>query len=591
MDRPDSESATSSVVERTTRPHNTEAENTESAIGSSTLLLDLSGNREAAAGWAHRQLPGLDIHPINKADLKWESKRKALERVRRLAPHTFAIFTSDLDMQSARGSLMMFAVLTGARSILFGDITGRTISRSRSSVLLIEAPRLLLELLIGYALVVPLSWLLVLMLRSSLGIRQIVRLGRAKRRRDPNQSSLTALYIRATLSSGSEGGLHTHVTGFRTGAARLGHSLRILESANIPLSSQESPTAGNDTGDRRVIEPSALIGATKALFELWNNLLFTAKSLQLIGDETGDLDFIYQRYSRFNFTGVMLSLVTGVPLALEFNGSEVWVGKHWDPIGQVRLLRRFEQLNLRFADVVFVVSEIAHRDLVGTGLAAERARVNPNGVDTDRFHPDCGGRDLRRALDIDNKTVVGFVGTFGPWHGAPVLAAAARLVPEPAGCHFLFVGDGDERDSARQIIEAAPQTVSATFTGRVAHDRVAAYLDACDILVSPHVASADGTDFFGSPTKLFEYMAMARPVVASRLGQIAEVIRDAENGILVDPGDAKALANAIVLLAGNEQLREELGGEARQTVIEGYTWRHNAGRVFELMANQVSGAE
>ena len=485
---------------------------------------------------------------------------------------------------------MMFAVLAGARLILIGDSTGRTISRSRWSALLIEAPRLLLELLIGYGLVVPLSWLFVLMLQSSLGIRLIVRRGRATRQRDPNQSSFTALYIRATLSSGSEGGLNTHVTGFLTGAAGLGHSLRILESANIPLSSQESSTAGNETFDRRVIGPSALIGATKALFELWNNLIFTAKSLQLIRDDAGDVDFIYQRYSRFNFTGAMLSLVTGLPLALEFNGSEVWVSKHWDPIGQFRLLKRFEQLNLRFADAIFVVSEIAHRDLVGGGLAANRAQVNPNGVDTDKFRPDCGGRDLRRALDIENKTVVGFVGTFGPWHGAPVLAEAARLVPERARCHFLFVGDGDERDSAQQIIEAAPHTVAATFTGRVPHDRVAAYLDACDILVSPHVESADGNGFFGSPTKLFEYMAMSRPVVASRLGQIADVIRDGENGILVDPGDAKALANAIIRLAENNQLREDLGAMARQTVISGYTWRHNASRVFEFMENQVSGA-
>jgi len=104
------------------------------------------------------------------------------------------------------------------------------------------------------------------------------------------------------------------------------------------------------------------------------------------------------------------------------------------------------------------------------------------------------------------------------------------------------------------------------------------------------VESADGNGFFGSPTKLFEYMAMSRPVVASRLGQIADVIRDGENGILVDPGDAKALANAIVRLAENNQLREELGAMARQTVISGYTWRHNARRVFEFMENQVSGA-
>jgi glycosyltransferase involved in cell wall biosynthesis len=585
MHRSDSATTGYSLEERTALPAKPDAENTESSITISTLLLDLSGNREAAATWAHLQLPGLDIRSINKADLKWESKRKALERVRKLAPHTFAIFTSDLDMQSARGALMMFAVLAGSRRVVFGDSAGRTVSRSRWSVLLIEAPRFSLELLIGYGVVVPLSWLLALMLQASLGIRQIVRRERAARQCDPNQSS-TALYLRATLSSAGEGGMNTHVAGFLTGAARLGHALTILESARTAPSGQEPLPGVYAAGDRRVIKPSARIGPTKALFELWNNLVFTAKSLQLIGSDAGHVDFIYQRYSRFNFTGVMLSLVTGLPLALEFNGSEVWVSKHWDPIGQFRLLKRFEQLNLRGADLIFVVSEIASHDLVGRGLAAQRVLVNPNGVDTDKFHPDCGGCDVRRALAIEHKIVVGFVGTFGPWHGAPVLAEAAGLVKESARCHFLFVGDGDERDAAEQIIQAAPQTVSATFTGRVAHDKVAAYLDACDILVSPHVGSADGSGFFGSPTKLFEYMAMARPVVASRLGQIADVIRDRENGFLVDPGDPKALAHAIEILAESQPLRERLGAAARRTVIEGYTWRHNAGRVFEHMAHR-----
>ena len=586
MHRSDSATAGYSAEERTALPAKPEADNAESSIRSSTLLLDLSGNREAATAWAHSQLPGRDIHPISKVDLKWESKRKALERVRKLAPHTFAIFTSDLDMQSARGALMMFAVLAGSRRVVFGDSSGRTISRSRWSVLLIEAPRLSLELLIGYVVVVPLSWLLALILQASLGIRQIVRRGRGARRRDPNQSSSTALYIRATLSSGSEGGMNTHVAGFLTGAARLGHTIRLLDTATTARSGQEASPGVNATRERRVIRPSPRIGATKALFELWNNLVFTTKSLQLIGSEASDLDFIYQRYSRFNFTGVLLSLITGLPLALEFNGSEVWVSKHWDPIGQFRLLKRFEQLNLKGADLIFVVSEIARRDLVELGLAAERVMVNPNGVDADKFHPDCAGRDVRGALGIEHKIVVGFVGTFGPWHGAPVLAEAAALVTASAGCHFLFVGDGDERDAAERIIEGAPQTVSATFTGRVAHDKVAAYLDGCDILVSPHVGSADGSGFFGSPTKLFEYMAMARPVVASRLGQIAEVIVDRENGLLVEPGDAKELAQAIELLAADKSLGARLGAAARQTVVGRYTWQHNAARVFGQLAQR-----
>jgi glycosyltransferase involved in cell wall biosynthesis len=299
--------------------------------------------------------------------------------------------------------------------------------------------------------------------------------------------------------------------------------------------------------------------------------------------EANSVDFLYQRYSRFNFTGVALSLLTGLPLGLEFNGSEVWVAKHWDPIGQQSLLERIERLNLEAADFIFVVSEVSARNLLGRGIDARRIHVNPNGVDGSTFIRGAGGGDVRAALGIDDRVVVGFLGTFGPWHGAPILARAAGLVSRHAGCHFLFVGDGDERPATEQIIGAALDGEHSSFVGRVAHDRIPAYLDACDILVAPTPPPKDGSAFFGSPTKLFEYMAMSRPVIASRLGQMADVIVDGENGVLVEAGDIAGLARAIELLAADSRLRLRLGDAARRTIEERYTWKHNAARVFEAV--------
>jgi glycosyltransferase involved in cell wall biosynthesis len=294
------------------------------------------------------------------------------------------------------------------------------------------------------------------------------------------------------------------------------------------------------------------------------------------------VSFIYQRYSRFNWTGVLLSAVTGLPLSLEFNGSEVWISRQWDPIGLRWLLRRVERLNLRAADLIFVVSEVERRNLIEAGVSQAKIIVNPNGVDTDRFRPECGGREIRRALGIDDQTVVGFAGTFGPWHGAPVLAEAATRINEPESrCHFIFIGAGEQRVLSESIIESG--AVSATFTGSISHEKVPAYLDACDILASPHVPSPDGSEFFGSPTKLFEYLAMGKGIVASRLGQVAEVIIDGENGLLVEPGDADGLARAIEKLAVDGKLRSRLGAAARMTAIERYTWRHNAARVFDAL--------
>jgi glycosyltransferase involved in cell wall biosynthesis len=546
-----------------------------------SILLDLSGDERAAREWMGRLFPGCLFTIINKADLKWGSKREALRRLRALGPKRFVIFTSDIDQQSARAAMWLFAAASGARQVAMGDKQGRTASRSRFNALALEAPRLAVELIFGYALVVPLSFFLTLLLYLSLRFRSVVRASRIKSgSRAYGLESRAALYIKATLSSATEGGMATHVAGFAGGARSAGHRLIFLTSGG----------AQREDAATIPIKPSAAFGASRALFELWNNFAFTAKSISRIaGDARGaeELDFIYQRYSRFNWTGVALSILTGLPFALEFNGSEVWTSKRWDPVGQVWLLKLFERLNLRAADMIFTVSEVQRRDLIESGHDQARVFANPNGVDIEEFRPDRGGAEVRDSLGLADRVLVGFIGTFGPWHGSPVLAKAVTKITEDARCHFLFIGDGDQRAKTEAIIAESGRSHLATFTGRVPHTRVPAYLDACDILVCPHIASPDGSEFFGSPTKLFEYMAVARPVVASRLGQIADVIVDGENGLLVEPGNADDLARAISRLASDRALRARLGAAARRTVVENYTWRQNAARVFDAARRRI----
>jgi glycosyltransferase involved in cell wall biosynthesis len=123
----------------------------------------------------------------------------------------------------------------------------------------------------------------------------------------------------------------------------------------------------------------------------------------------------------------------------------------------------------------------------------------------------------------------------------------------------------------------------------VEHGRVPALLDGCDVLVSPHVPLEDGSDFFGSPTKLFEYMAMGKGIVASRLGQIGDVLKDRETALLVEPGSIAELSEAIMRLTSSPQLREQLGGAARREAIAIHTWAHNAQRVLDAYRSWSDG--
>jgi glycosyltransferase involved in cell wall biosynthesis len=161
------------------------------------------------------------------------------------------------------------------------------------------------------------------------------------------------------------------------------------------------------------------------------------------------------------------------------------------------------------------------------------------------------------------------------------LAQAIKSIPANVPIRFLLVGSGSLHGEVERLLTAEREGGRVIFTGAVAHERVPALLDACDILVAPHVPLADGSDFFGSPTKIFEYLAMGKAIVASRLGQIGEVLSDQETALLVEAGNAGQLTEALVRVTEASELRARLGANAREAAVKNHTWGHNARRVLE----------
>src|SRR5207245_10723558 len=200
----------------------------------------------------------------------------------------------------------------------------------------------------------------------------------------------------------------------------------------------------------------------------------------------------------------------------------------------------------------------------------------------DRFRPHIGGESIRNDLGVGRAQIpAGVVGTFGPWHGVIELAQVIALLPKTARVRFLLVGSGALRQEVERILREGGPDDRVILTGAVEHELVPRLLDACDILLSPHVPLADGSEFFGSPTKLFEYMAMGKGIIASRLGQIGEVVVNEETALMIEPGNAGELCDAILRLSRSRELRERLGTAARRAVVERHTWKHNAQRVLD----------
>ena len=113
------------------------------------------------------------------------------------------------------------------------------------------------------------------------------------------------------------------------------------------------------------------------------------------------------------------------------------------------------------------------------------------------------------------------------------------------------------------------------------------YLAACDILASPHVPNPDGTPFFGSPTKLFEYMAMGKGIVASDLDQVGEILEHGRAAQMTVPGSVDSLVEGLRLLIDDPARREALGAEARRVAVERHSWREHTRRIIQALTDRV----
>lgn len=386
------------------------------------------------------------------------------------------------------------------------------------------------------------------------------------------------------LDHSTIGGALSHVRGFLGGLAKENVRCEIYSGRELPS----------------VPFPVRVIPARWTYFLLWEplvilyNLSFVFRVRKLLGRRR--VRMIYQRHGRFVFVGALLSRWLRVPLVLEYNGSEDWTAKFWDPSRFRAWLRLCERVSLSSASLIVVVSEPLRDDLLRLGIPGEKILVNPNAVDPATFQPECGGAELRERLGFgETDIVVSFIGSFSYWHGIPVLQEAIQNLlggssgrVEKPRLRFLLIGNGPLHAELCGALSTFEESRDVIFTGAVAHDKVPAYLDASDVLVSPHLPAPDGKPFFGSPTKLFEYMAMSKAIIASRLDQLALVLKHEETALLITPGDSGELAVAITRLAGNPGLRTSLGCRAREAAVARHTWQQNACRVLQTLAPRES---
>jgi glycosyltransferase involved in cell wall biosynthesis len=292
-------------------------------------------------------------------------------------------------------------------------------------------------------------------------------------------------------------------------------------------------------------------------------------------------DFIYERASLYSTAGVMLARELERPLIMELNSPLSVEQATYRATGLGDLAARAESWALARADAVLAVSTSLRDYAISLGAEPDRVHVVPNGVDAEMFKLDEPDLEVRKRWGLDDNPVLGFVGGLRPWHGVEVLPALLdRLVSRYPGLRLVIVGDGPLRGELEHELRERCLARSAVLTGSLPHEEVAALIHQFDVALAPY--SRPDHDFYFSPLKLFEYMACGVPVVAAALGQIEEVVRDEETGLLYPPGEQDALLAACERLLSDPDLRRRLGRVAAKEIHNHYTWDRNSARVVEL---------
>ncbi|MFK0003899.1 glycosyltransferase family 4 protein [Paenarthrobacter sp. NPDC090522] len=270
-----------------------------------------------------------------------------------------------------------------------------------------------------------------------------------------------------------------------------------------------------------------------------------------------------------------------IPWVYEVRGhlADTWASSRDDLARFSERYELFQQREaeiMRSADLVVTLGDAMKRNIVASGVPESRVLLTPNAVGGSYLDEPLSHSDARRALGLEpNGLYFGTVSSLVDYEGLDdLISAFALLAPKLPKLVLVLVGDGVAAPSLRSQVQDLGLSARTIIPGRVSPESARLYHAALDVFVVPRkdlpVTQAV------TPLKPIEALASARPVVASNLAALREIVLDGVNGRLARPEDPKALAEVVAELLCDANLRKQMGNAGRERVLTTRTWRANA---------------
>ena len=247
-----------------------------------------------------------------------------------------------------------------------------------------------------------------------------------------------------------------------------------------------------------------------------------------------------------------------------------------------KLTERLEIETAKMSDHVFTITQALKDILVENGVSEKKISILPNAIDSQKFSITKKDKRLEKDLDFQNKVVIGYIGSFVRYEGLNLLLEACAILRNKIGDCFrlLLVGDGDEMQNLRNLSRFLHLEDVVRFTGRVEHHEVNRYYSLIDIAPLPRKGFR--VCELVSPLKPFEAMATGKVLITSSVKALAEIIVDGETGFVFEKDNAEDLAEKLHLVISDDELRRQIGINAKKWVTENHSWDVISKRVIDV---------
>lgn len=294
------------------------------------------------------------------------------------------------------------------------------------------------------------------------------------------------------------------------------------------------------------------------------------------------IDIIYARDGIGSLAGFVISKLRKIPYAIEINGiitdtneMKIWMYDSKILFSVVRTLVDIVlKKTYKDALILFVCTSGNLKDEIQNRyqLPDNKMKVVSNAADPAIFKP-LELRETQKYLNLKKGNYILYSGYLDSCHGIDIFVKAAPIViDEFPDSHFIVLGDGPQKHDLVKLAKMLNVENHFSFFGRVPFESVSYYINASDICVACFAFNYRNKNAGLSPLKLFEYMSCGKPVICNRFTGLDNYICESKAGILVNPDDHLDLAEAIIQLLRNEELRMKMGKNGRECILNKYNW-------------------